>query len=48
VRYELTSGDGDVFSVNRATGDVRLRRPLRGLLHDYELIVAAYDGGQDY
>lgn len=46
VRYELHRGNGEVFSVDRSTGDIRLKQTLEGLKSEYELIISAYDGGQ--
>ena len=46
VRYELRRGNGELFQMNRVTGELRLRRELRGLKQDYELTVVAYDGGE--
>ena len=46
IRYELVRGSGELFRVDRRTGEVLLRQTLEGQHHsDYELVVAAYDGG---
>lgn len=46
VRYELHRGNGEVFEVDRSTGDIRLKQSLVGLKTEYELLVSAYDGGE--
>ena len=46
IRYELLRGSGELFRVDRRTGEILLRHVLEGQHHsDYELVVAAYDGG---
>lgn len=49
IRYELVRGSGELFRIDRRTGEVLLRQSLEGQQHhsssDYELVVAAYDGG---
>lgn len=46
IRYELLRGSGELFRVDRRTGEILLRHALEGQHHsDYELVVAAYDGG---
>lgn len=45
VRYELAKGHGELFKVCRKTGEITLKQNLEGHNTDYELIVAAYDGG---
>lgn len=46
IRYELLRGSGELFRVDRRTGEILLRHMLEGQHHsDYELVVAAYDGG---
>lgn len=50
IRYELVRGSGELFRVDRRTGEILLRQTLEGQQHhsstsDYELLVAAYDGG---
>lgn len=46
VHYELQRGNGEVFSVSRSTGEIRLKQTLEGLKSEYELIITAYDGGE--
>ncbi|XP_065207257.1 fat-like cadherin-related tumor suppressor homolog isoform X3 [Planococcus citri] len=45
VRYELIKGHGELFRVDRKTGDVTLKQMLEGHNKEYQLIIAAYDGG---
>lgn len=45
VRYEMKRGHGELFRVDRKTGEVILKQSLEGHNRDYELIIAAYDGG---
>jgi len=45
VRYELVKGHGELFKVLRKSGDIELKQSLDGHNRDYELIIAAYDGG---
>jgi protocadherin Fat 1/2/3 len=45
VRYELIKGHGELFKVCRKTGEVTLKQNLEGHNREYELIIAAYDGG---
>ncbi|XP_055855772.1 fat-like cadherin-related tumor suppressor homolog isoform X2 [Episyrphus balteatus] len=44
VRYEMKRGHGELFKVDRKTGDVTLKQSLEGHNRDYELLIAAYDG----
>jgi Cadherin domain. len=46
VRYELIKGHGELFKVCRKTGEVTLKQNLEGHNREYELIIAAYDGGR--
>lgn len=46
VRYELIKGHGELFKVCRKTGEVTLKQNLEGHNREYELIIAAYDGGK--
>lgn len=46
VRYELHRGNGEVFAVDRSSGDIRLKQTLEGLKSEYELLVSAYDKGK--
>lgn len=45
VRYELIKGHGELFKVCRKSGEVTLKQSLEGHNREYELIIAAYDGG---
>lgn len=49
VRYELTKGPGELFRVSRSTGEIFLRHNLEsqnnGLINEFKLTVAAFDGG---
>lgn len=45
VRYELKKGHGELFRVARKTGEISLRQNLEGHSQEYELLIAAYDGG---
>lgn len=45
VRYELIKGHGELFKVCRKTGEITLKQNLEGHNTDYELLIAAYDGG---
>ncbi|XP_059608235.1 fat-like cadherin-related tumor suppressor homolog, partial [Phlebotomus argentipes] len=45
VRYEMKRGHGELFKVDRKTGEVTLKQTLEGHNRDYELLIAAYDGG---
>lgn len=45
VRYEMKRGHGELFKVDRKSGEVTLKQSLEGHNRDYELIIAAYDGG---
>lgn len=44
VRYEMKRGHGDIFKVDRKTGEVTLKQALDGI-REYDLLIAAYDGG---
>lgn len=46
VRYELIKGNGELFKVCRKNGDIELKQSLEGHNREYELHVAAYDGGK--
>lgn len=46
VRYELKKGHGELFNVNRKTGEITLKQSLEGHNKEYVLIVAAHDGGK--
>lgn len=45
VRYEMKKGHGELFKVERKTGEVILKQPLEGHNKDYQLIISAFDGG---
>lgn len=45
VRYEMKRGHGELFKVDRKTGEITLKQSLEGHNRDYELLIAAYDGG---
>ncbi|KAG8324139.1 hypothetical protein J6590_099247 [Homalodisca vitripennis] len=45
VRYELMRGHGELFRVHRKTGEVILKQPLESQVREYQLSIAAYDGG---
>nr|XP_018896045.1 PREDICTED: fat-like cadherin-related tumor suppressor homolog isoform X2 [Bemisia tabaci] len=45
VCYELTKGQGELFKVSRLTGEIVLKQSLEGHNREYQLTVAAYDGG---
>lgn len=44
VRYEMKKGHGELFKVDRKTGEVTLKQSLEGHNRDYELLIGAYDG----
>lgn len=44
IRYELIRGSGELFRVERRSGEIMLRQTLEGHNTEYELIVAAFDG----
>lgn len=45
VRYEMKRGHGELFKVDRKTGEVILKQTLEGHNRDYQLLIGAYDGG---
>lgn len=45
VRYELSKGHGELFKVDRKTGEISLKQILEGHNKEYQLIITAYDGG---
>ncbi|KAJ8945175.1 hypothetical protein NQ314_009307, partial [Rhamnusium bicolor] len=45
VRYELIRGHGELFKVQRETGDIEIKQNLEGHNKEYELLIAAYDKG---
>ena len=48
VRYELIKGHGELFKVQRETGDIEIKQNLEGHNREYELLIAAYDKGECY
>lgn len=46
VRYELKKGHGELFKVCRKTGEISLKQNLEGHNREYQLMIAAYDGGK--
>ncbi|KAH0811930.1 hypothetical protein GEV33_010859 [Tenebrio molitor] len=46
VRYELIKGHGELFKVQRETGDIEIKQNLEGHNREYELLIAAYDKGE--
>ncbi|KAJ8970950.1 hypothetical protein NQ317_014058 [Molorchus minor] len=45
VRYELIRGHGELFKVQRESGDIEIKQNLEGHNKEYELLIAAYDKG---
>lgn len=45
VTYEMKRGHGELFRVDRQSGEVTLKQTLEGHNRDFELLIAAYDGG---
>lgn len=45
VRYEMKKGYGELFRVDRQTGEVSLKQTLEGHNRYYDLVIAAYDSG---
>ena len=46
MRYELIKGHGELFKVDRKSGEILLKQKLEGHNKEYQLIIAAYDGGK--
>lgn len=46
VRYELIKGHGELFKVQRESGDIEIKQNLEGHNREYELLIAAYDKGE--
>lgn len=46
VRYELIRGHGELFKVQRETGDIEIKQKLESHNKEYELLIAAYDKGK--
>ncbi|XP_056644010.1 fat-like cadherin-related tumor suppressor homolog isoform X1 [Diorhabda sublineata] len=45
VRYELIKGHGELFKVQRDSGNIEIKQNLEGHNKEYELLIAAYDKG---
>lgn len=45
VRYELKKGHGELFKVQRDTGEIEIKQNLEGHNREYQLLIAAYDKG---
>ena len=45
VRYEMKRGYGELFRVDRQSGEVILKQTLEGHNRYYDLVIAAYDSG---
>ncbi|XP_065362033.1 fat-like cadherin-related tumor suppressor homolog [Calliphora vicina] len=43
VRYEMKKGNGELFKIDRKSGDVSLKQNIDKIDKNYEIIVAAYD-----
>lgn len=48
VRYELIRGNGELFKVQRETGDIEIKQNLEGHNREYQLLIAAYDKGINF
>ena len=46
IRYELKRGNGELFRVHRKTGQLLLKQRLEGHNTEYQLLIAAIDGGK--
>lgn len=46
VRYELIKGHGELFKVQRESGDIEIKQNLEGHNREYDLLIAAYDKGK--
>lgn len=44
VRYELRKGSGELFKIDRKTGELSIKQSIEGHNRKYDLTVAAYDG----
>lgn len=44
VRYELKKGNGELFKIDRKTGELSIKQIIEGHNRKYDLIVAACDG----
>lgn len=47
VRYELIKGHGELFKVQRDSGNIEIKQNLEGHNKEYELLIAAYDKGNN-
>ncbi|XP_033149615.1 fat-like cadherin-related tumor suppressor homolog [Drosophila busckii] len=45
VRYELKKGNGELFKIDRKSGELSIKQSIEGHNRKYDLTVAAYDGG---
>jgi protocadherin Fat 1/2/3 len=45
VRYEMKKGHGELFKVDRKTGEIVLKQTLEGHNKEYQLLISAFDGG---
>jgi len=45
VRYEMKKGHGELFKVDRKTGEIMLKQTLEGHNREYQLLISAFDGG---
>lgn len=45
VRYEMKKGHGELFRVDRKTGEISLKQSLEGHNKEYQLHISAFDGG---
>ncbi|CAK1577864.1 unnamed protein product [Parnassius mnemosyne] len=45
VRYEMKRGNGELFRVDRRTGQITLKQTLEAHKQLYTLVIAAFDGG---
>lgn len=45
VRYEMKKGHGELFKVDRKTGEISLKQTLEGHNKEYQLLISAFDGG---
>lgn len=43
VRYEMKKGNGELFKVDRKSGNIILKQKIESIDKKYELLVAAYD-----
>ncbi|KAM7357712.1 FAT atypical cadherin kugelei isoform 3-T4 [Cochliomyia hominivorax] len=43
VRYEMKKGNGELFKIDRKSGEITLKQNIEKIDKNYEIIVAAYD-----